>query len=371
MRIGVITFSTSKDNYGQLLQCFAMQNYLRNQGHDVFLIRYQNNITAKASFKITRTFTYLRKLPLYISFFLTQQTNKKNKNIYGNDSANERRKFNQFIIDNLVTTERVYTEDELNTNPPSADAFICGSDQIWGGDLSYFLSFAPDETRKLAYAPSFGGRTEFSPEYEKTIKQLLARFDFIGVREQSGVDVCHRLGFPDAVKVIDPTLLLSITDYDKIRISTHHKRPYIFLYLLGNPMICKVPEIYSFAKHEGLEVIYVGSQGQNDAYEKEYPQIGEWIDLIANAELVITNSFHCSVFSLIYQKKFITIPLNKGFERMNGRIDELLKSADLEFARFKGDFKHIYHNIYNFETFNRYQKQEIEKSHKYLNNVLK
>ena len=201
------------------------------------------------------------------------------------------------------------------------------------------------------------------------IKKYLSRFDFVGVREQSGVDLCHRLGISKAVRVVDPTLLLTCDDYARIQIKTKKAKRYLFLYLLGSPITCRISTIYRFARKKGLEVVYVASQGQSDRRKKTYPQIGEWIDYIANAEIVVTNSFHGTVFSLIYQKKFVTLPLTKGYERMNVRIEELLQVCKLDFAIYNGNLSKIYNREFDFSTFLDYQKIEKNKSDKYLATV--
>lgn len=370
MKIGVITFWQSKDNYGQLLQCFAMQRFLQKMGHDAFLIRYQSKPIEEARFKWEHIGKYICRLPTYVSLFLAQMRNKKNERLYANTNINKDRHFDRFLRDNLKCTDLVYTEEMINNDPPIADAYICGSDQIWGGDWAYFLSFAPDSTKKIAYAPSFGGLSMFTADYEEKMIKLLSRFDFLGIREKGGVEVCHRLGFHQAVKVVDPTLLLSVSDYEKIRIKVEKPKKYIFLYLLGNPMACNVSTIFDFANKQGLKVVYVASQGQNDPYEKIYPQIGEWMDYLAEATLVITNSFHCSVFSLIYKRKFITIPLIGGFARMNGRINDLLLSCNLERAKYSKSFDDQYQSNYDFSFFEEYQKRERNKSIEYLHKAL-
>lgn len=367
MRIGVITFSDSKNNYGQLLQCFALQLYLKKMKHDVFLIRYQNNHVQETSFKWRKIFVYFRNFPVYLSLFCDKIFEKCNKRMYETQSVDNIRQFDKFIQDHISFTDKVYTEEEINQHPPKANAYVCGSDQIWGGDFAYYLSFVPNDTIKIAYAPSFGGIRSLNPDYEKQIKKYLLFFDFIGVREQSGVDLCHRIGIANAVKVVDPTLLLTKQDYDCIRIKTKKRNPYIFLYLLGNPIACNVSEIYEFAKRNELEVVYVASQGRLDSYDKVYPQIGEWIDYLANAEFVVTNSFHCTVFSLIYKKKFISIPLIKGFERMNVRIEELLSESKLAFAIYKDrNMDSVFRKKFDFSIFQNYQKKEEQKSNNYL-----
>lgn len=355
MKIGIITFWTTKDNYGQILQSFALQQYLRNHGHDPFLIRYQDTPREGAFFKWSRIFKYVLQLPKYAKWFIGERLKSRNANKYAKSVVNIDRHFNDFMDANIRYTDTVFTKESIIQNPPIADAYICGSDQIWAGDWAYYLDFAPDEKPKIAYAPSLGGFTGFTPEYEKRMSELLARFSFIGMREQTGVEVCHRLGRTDAIKVVDPTLLLSREDYDKVRIPTEHDRPYLLAYILGNPMSCKIDEIFTFAKEQNLNIKYVTS-GHADDLEHIYPQVGEWIDLIANAEMVVTNSFHGTVFSLIYNTPFITIPLNQGFERMNTRVIELLKASALECRLYNGNLQS--NTEVSFTQFNKYKSQQ-------------
>lgn len=366
MKIGIITFWTSKDNYGQILQCYALQQYLRNKGHQPFLIRYTGPIGKKASFKLRNLYKYIIKFPTYFSLLINERNSAK----YEKSVVNKNRHFDLFIKDNITCTEEIYTSDSIMINPPKADAYICGSDQIWGGDWAYYLDFAPDNKPKIAYAASLGGITSFSPDYENKMKELLKRFDFIGMREQSGVDVCHRLGRKDAIKVVDPTLLLDKSDYDKIRKSSKglYNKPYILAYILGNPMICDIKEIYKYAQKIGLEVKYVTS-GKADNKEHIYPQIGEWIDLIANAEMVITNSFHGTVFSLIYNKPFITIPLKNEYSRMNTRVFELLDAVQLNDHIYNGNFSILEKNI-SFLPYQEYCKRQQYFSYIHICKIL-
>lgn len=369
MKIGIITFWTTKDNYGQILQSFALQQYLRNHGHEPFLIRYQDTVKDGAFFKWSRIFRYVLQLPKYVSWYINHKKQQHKAEQYQLSVANVDRRFVDFFLTNIKYTEEIYTEESIRQNPPVADAYICGSDQIWAGDWAYYLDFATDDKPKIAYAPSLGGITSFTPEYEQHMKNLLSRFSFIGMREQSGVEVCHRLGRTDAVKVVDPTLLLSKEDYDKVRIPTKHDKPYLLMYILGNPMACKVEEIYEYAKTRGLVVKYV-TFGHADNYEHLYPQVGEWIDLIANADMVITNSFHGTVFSLIYHTPFITIPLNHGYERMNTRVEELLNASRLSSQLYSGELISC-DDTPNFSSFDVYRKEQEETSfkhlHKYIN----
>lgn len=370
MKVGVITFSNSRDNYGQILQCYAMQVFLRTLGHRPYLIRYNETIEDPTGFKLVNLHKYIFKLPVYIKWYIDRIRHEKIEKQYSSIAASHDRKFDEFIKKRIDSTELPYSPETITDNPPEADAYICGSDQIWGGSWPYYLSFAPDEAIKIAYAPSLGGLTSFTPEYESEMKRLLSRLDFIGMREQSGVDTCIKLGFPETKKVVDPTLLLDAGDYRSIAVDHQSSSPYLFCYLLGNPTSCRIGEVYDYANSHKLDVRYVANQRIDD-FPKIYPTIEDWIGYIADADRVVTNSFHCVVFSLIFHKPVIYLPLNDGYERMNCRIDELLKSTGLEHLRYQGDLAKVDLSNIDFNRFDEWKLQEVFKSRSILSNLLK
>lgn len=370
MRIGVITYWDSKDNYGQMLQLYAMQAYLKKHGHQPFLIRYKADIPRRAEFRLRNIFNYVLKFPLYLKWFLNRSKLEQEKKIYAQTTNNELRKFSVFLLDNVEMTPIVYTSETIVANPPQADAYICGSDQIWGGDWAYYLNFAPLESKKIAYAPSFGGAGNFNDDYKKELQRLLARFDFVGIREQSGVELCKDLQRLDAVKVVDPTLLLNKEDYDKIRVPVNVKKPYLLLYLLGNPIQQSTRDFYAFAKRHSLEIIYIASQGKVDEFEKYPAQVGEFVDLVANAEFIVTNSFHCTVFSLLYHRCFCTIPLVGGYARMNCRVEELLLESGLDSQICVGKINDEMLEPLNFQKFDEYIRFQQNQTKDYLSQYL-
>lgn len=284
MRIGVITFSGSKDNYGQLLQCYAMQVYLRNRGHEPFLIRYHDTpIVDTTGFKVGKLLTYLRRLPEYLHWYIARHKESKDNIRYQSLADFERRDFEGFLSRNIEQTP-VFDKESIETNPPVADVYICGSDQIWAGEDAYYLSFAPDNALKIAYAPSLGGIKEFPKEKEESMRVLINRLDRIGMREQSGVDVCQRLGRTDAIKVADPTLLLNGEDYLKLASPPDDSTPYALIYLLGNTIDLDIKQIYDECQRRDLKIVYIASQGRNDDMPKCDPTIEQWLGLMSEAD---------------------------------------------------------------------------------------
>ncbi len=333
MKIGILTFWKTEDNYGQLLQCYATQTYLRSLGHEPFLVKATNGHEYEVTFKglikeKLRTAYRLKSSPLYLlrralgSAFYTLTHGRLRRHI-------PQRGFEEFRREYLHSS-RLYTLDELCTDPPEADAFVVGSDQIWNStDGLYFLAWAPDSVKKVSIAASFGARQP-SAEFCSLIKPWLSRFDLVTVREKSGLEICREAGCDDAHLVPDPTLMLRSDDYLKIAAPQAETSPYLFIYFLGTRTAINWREIHAFAKARGLKIVYVGSQGQEDKYRKEEPTIGQWLTLMSRAEYVITNSFHATVFAMQFRRRFIALPVGGVSTRMNDRLTTLLTPLGLQ-----------------------------------------
>lgn len=327
-KIGVVTFWTAKGNYGQLLQAYALQRVLREAGHDAFLVRYdyRNNVRDK-----------WRKLfnPLIVARYLYIKWFKKP----GKEDMG--RAFDRFLAEHLVCSE-VFRHQRLNAAAPPADAYICGSDQVWNGvDANFYLNFTPTGSRKIAYAASTGGHA-FSDGDIRAVGGWLRDFDFISVRERSGAELCRKAGRQDAVCVPDPTMLLPASAYRQLAVKPAAGRKYLLLYMIGwknNEL--EMEHVRSFAREKGLEVIFVSNQASGGSCPQEYPTIPEWLGLVDGAEYVITNSFHGTVFSILFNKRFSVVLLSGRtiVRAMNERIDTLLRLTGLE-GRVLGDDIH-------------------------------
>lgn len=333
MRIGILTFWKTEDNYGQLLQCYATQTYLRSLGHETFLVkattgRDYNPGLREQLFSKLRTAYRLLPYPLYLtqravkSAFYTLTHGRLKPYI-------TQREFEEFRQKYLNCTDREYTLDMLKNDPPQADAYVVGSDQIWNTtDGIYFLSWAKDNVLKVSMAASFGAR-HATPQFCDLISTWLRRFDLITVREQSGLEICREAGYDSPHLAPDPTLLLRSADYDRLRSPQPQRHRYLFIYFLGTRTDIDWKQINAYAKREGLDIVYVGSQGQEDKYPKEEPAIGQWLSLIANAEYMITNSFHGTLFAIQYRKNFVVYPISGIASGMNSRLTTLLTPLGL------------------------------------------
>lgn len=359
MKIGIVTFWNSEDNYGQILQCYALQRFLRDKGHDAFLIRYAPGRKINLKWVLSLPCRIVRKISLRLfrrTEFRFSQRFKEMNRIVRQENAAHPRHFSTFKERFIAVTSRVYDQYDIFTDPPGADAYIAGSDQVWGSvDPVYYLMFVPEGCKKIAYAPSFGGM-KLAGSLRKKIKRYISGFDVLALRERQGVEICRELGRSDASLVPDPTLLLSVHDYSSIAAPCLYSQDYLLLYLLGNEIDFDVAEVYAWARSRHIEVKYVASQGRQDAYDKIYPNVDEWLSLIRNARYVVTNSFHGMVFSIIFNKPFVVIPLAGSFTRMNDRIFDTLSAVHLTERIYKNSLDILLDPL-DIRAINDYLKQ--------------
>jgi hypothetical protein len=355
MKIGVMTFWWSEDNYGQILQCYALQKYLRDAGHDAYLIRYDSrNDKIRMPFLVNISMV-LNPVTLYN--FLKYRIRMK---IDMWEKRNNPRRFSEFREKYIKQSEKVYySYAELRDNPPEADVYIAGSDQIWNIWMmpiaraeniirAYCLDFGGPAVKRMAYAASFG-KTNFDSSSVRIFSPLMKKFDYISVREKSGVEICKQCGVTDAEWVIDPALLLDAAVYRGLYSGEPIRqpgKPYCLLYILGHKLDFSFKRVYNWAKNKNLEVIYVTGNAKHDAHRKYHATIPEWLYLIDHAEYVITNSYHGAIFSLIFQKKFQVIPVKGKEKGMNGRFDSLFEILAIELESTKKYFSIIDSSLY-------------------------
>ena len=333
-----MTFWWSEDNYGQLLQCYALQKYLRDLGHEAFLIRYfpDTDIPHQPTPIIKRIYKAFNPKKLYNFIKVKIQRKKRENERQKND-----RQFECFRQKYIVQTPIQYsTLKELQDTPPQADVYIVGSDQVWNYYCqfkntlhAYFLDFGAENTKRISYAASWG-RSSISDDEISEITPLLKRFDYVSVREENGIELCKKCGYNTSEWVPDPTFLLLATTYRNLyHENTIRKigKKYMLLYMLGNECNFAIQAVYDFAEKKNLEVIFVtGNSLTDDCHKQYYVTIPEWLYLVDNAEFVITNSFHCGVFSVIFHKQFGIVPLSGKVIEMNTRITSLFELCGIE-----------------------------------------
>lgn len=342
MRIGIITLWQSSDNYGQQLQCWALQQQLLKMGHEPYLIRY--DIEHRVLYK-TPWWKKLIKLMLLYPVYKRLKNRKQNKEekklIEYNALKNKNRDFENFRKNNLLMSEKLYSSlHELRDNPLKADAYIVGSDQVWAHLLSFdenramFLDFGDENVKRIAYAPSFS-MPKYPEHLNGRLKENLSRFDSLSVREQTGVGICKELGY-NAQVVVDPTMLLKKEDYSKIKDSASNGN-FIYLYYLNisSPEEVEWKQLQVFSQKQNLKVIatpasgYISGKEIFNPCDYAYATIPQWINMIANARLVVTTSFHGVVFCILHHTPFVYFPLKGVFSRGNNRVVDLCNMLGL------------------------------------------
>ncbi len=305
------TFSYIKFNlnYGSTLQCYAMQKYLKNRGHEPEHLRDY------------------RAHPLYIIKRL------KNIRYFRGFCAKTRAiiRVQKFIKKHMSFSKRGYlSESALKRRPPQVDCHIVGSDQIWHNDNRFrYLNYAPEDSLKLSYAASFG-RAEISDEMKENIKPLLQRFDGISVREKSAVDIISSMDLKSQW-VLDPTLLI---DSDEYPCEENSEKNYFYCYFLNlaDRESVHFSNIKQISKEIGKELKVSAPLNYMQFPEEKtiFPRVEEWLGLYKNADCIFTNTYHGLLFCIIFKKQFIFFPQHGEQEVENERFYSLLKLLPLE-----------------------------------------
>lgn len=340
-KIGIITTSCVKNgtygcNYGAALQGYALVKVLRDMGYDAHDINYtsDNEYRPQQYTVIKRT---LLRAGLLFNFSLVKQ---KIAEFRIRDCLTQNRlQFQKFIVENDLTylNGRFFDIRQLSLETSDFYAVITGSDVVWNptlhkniNDPGYFLDFANTGVKRIAYAPSFGV-TVLPEESRKTLKSYLEKFDALSIREKSGSDLIKEETGLDVPVVLDPTLLLEPSQYKNIENPIKDLPPeYILVYKFGN-LNHTQSKIREISQRLGVPVIYVPS-GPTNEYDIRYDfGPGEFIYAIRHAKLVISDSFHCTVFSLISHVPFLTFyrSVPEPGKDLNTRMINLLETVGL------------------------------------------
>ena len=330
-------------NYGGLLQAYALQQILKGMGHDV----------------VTDRLGVVRKLPLWnralrFLYHAVQFCILKNYRYYpyrylfvSFDKESKAKRSISINTDRFVNTH-IDTIDLLTRSNESVidavrqfDAIVVGSDQVWRATMSdiptYFLSFTKAiNVKRIAYAASFGtdDLNEYSKMDMKIASESIKLFDAVSVREKSGVHLCRDYFKMDAVHVLDPTMLLSKDDY--LKLIEEEDKPcsenILLTYVLDrtqekNDIIQRVGEALHLTSCENGAVKYFSNVVESNVSECIYPSVSRWVAGFRDAQFVVTDSFHGTVFSIIFNKPFVAILNSK---RGSSRFISLLSVLGLE-----------------------------------------
>lgn len=369
-KAAVITFHASH-NYGSVLQAYALQTLLTQLvgNCEIINLRTERQKDLYTVFTKRKGLKYcLKNLTHALYYFALKQ--KYNR-------------FNQFITEQLKTTSQIYLSlDDLQNESFNYDYYICGSDQIWNPnpvdfDWSYYLPFVK-KGKKISYAPSFGPIGKIPNEEIRTrIADYLASFDSLSVRELKSQQIVQELSHKEVPIVLDPTLLLTPADWEyllqdkKYKNEKYKNKDYILLYTLyANPQIISLTKFFS--RYFKMPIVITNFSNQYDVltpFKKQY-DVGpiEFLTVLKNAKIVLTSSFHGTVFSILFNKPFFTFEGNK-----DARIHNLLSLTDLTNRSINSNnvlnqLEHTYD--IDFERAQKLLENEKNKSLAYLRNAL-
>ena len=329
LKVGVVTYSNTIDNYGQVLQYLATQEFLRDFGCESFLLRVKKKIPLWKRLSAP-LYRFVKKIIKRDNLSLIAQQKGKIIRSWHVVSNRLEKKHPRYFENFRRQYFNIIEDDGSFFRNYKFDAYCVGSDQTWSeSPYFYYLEFAPKECVRFSIAPSIGHKP-ITDAFVNSVRNVLASYSFITVREKSGLELCQKAGRFDAHLVLDPTFLMSSEKYKSYASPLTKKRPYIFLYLLGAEIPIKVEQIFEFAQKNNLDVKYVASRGRDDGFPKIYAPVEEWLSLMANADFVITNSYHGTALSIIHHKRFMVFPVVGVLSSLNERIENIMNLFSLE-----------------------------------------
>ncbi len=312
MKVSILTQPLGH-NYGGLLQAYALQHYLKSIGCDVKTIDRRTPDSTSIPVK-THLINVLRLLAGRIKSI---PTTKKQFLVL--------KHLAEFRDQKLTMTETITSEDGIRdyARNQNADAFIVGSDQVWRpryspSILNFYLDFLDDVSspaKRIAYAASFGvDAWEYPHEVTERCKSLIKKFDAVSVREQSAVELCKSKLNMNVAWVVDPTLLLDVSDYLELikTCGVNNNKDCVISYVL-DPDLDKrsIADIVSHTVSKKVVSIRperkISQVRHRDISQCVYPRVEEWLQSIKEASFVVTDSFHGTVFAILFNKPFIAI----------------------------------------------------------------
>lgn len=372
MRIRTIT-SHDVYNYGASLQAFSLMKYLQSLGHECKIIDYKPDY-AKARYNFwyinttSKIYKIIRFWPirLVVCIILAPKRFKTIK---------RKKTFDYFTENYLELTKRFSNLDDLKKEKWNVDCFIVGSDQVWntdhpnGRDYANYLSFVPEGKKKISFAASFGMDKIF-PEYINMVKSELKKFDFISVRESTGVKLIENLGLK-ATHVVDPVFLNNKMFWHNIAAKSKiNRQKYILVYDFGKNKLIEDFSIF-LSKETGLPIISL-----NDFVEHQYASENinnagplDFLKLIENCSFFISNSYHGTAFSIIFHIPFFVFLRKKG--NVNTRMEDLLKYLDLKERIVLSQFDFVkWQNKIDYNHIDVLLEKKVEESKILLKNNL-
>lgn len=332
-KLGILTHYENSTNYGGSLQAYALCKTVEQFGWQAQQVRIDCFSGCTNLLKSAGTVNRLKRLvkkPLKAACMLIPSYRKNRQERLDKHNA-LLKVFEPFNKTCTPHTDRLYTASTVRDSLKYFDAFAVGSDQVWNPIWyfePFFLTFAPKNVPKFSYAASIAQNS--LPESVRSVyKKNLKDFIGVSVREENAVGLLHNVAPGPVHWVLDPTLLLDGAQWSAIAQRPRLDDPYLFCYFLGDDPAPRQAAA-DHAKRKGLTLVNIpnaaGLLHKNDAGFGDVclpdPSPEDFLGLIQNADCIFTDSFHASVFSIIFKRQFFTFP-RAGFEAMSARIYSL------------------------------------------------
>lgn len=314
-KIAIMTWY-NHENCGGNLQAYALSKFLTDRNYSLTFI----NVSERGN----KYIYFLKRIIKYMLALLGVSR-------YG---------FTKFQMNNFSETFPYYSY-ELSILDDKYDYFICGSDQIWAPNVFrdyYYLNFITTKDKKIAYAPSIG-LNEIPLCLEDKYRNLIKQFKAVSVREYTGKKLLEKIGV-EAKVVLDPTFLIKREQYEELIGDVCCKRKYIFCYFLNEKNNYK-NAVLEMAKRYNLDIIMYSKKADDALYSQKYikyinPKL--FLEMISGAEHVFTDSYHGTIFSIIFRREFTHLLRFEATDRIcqNSRVYDLLNMLGLEERIYNG-----------------------------------
>jgi len=353
------------DNYGSVLQTYATQEVMRNYGYEGEIVNYTRE-NYRYSFLKQDTFDRYRKRNDIFSNYLFAKLLQIRWCFIFKKRA---RVFDRFRNERLNLSKEYSSLAELKENPPIADIYVTGSDQVWNNEYNngilgeYYLEYSPAHLPKIALSASMGVENVKDEDLD-LMKTYLLKYNGISVREHSVMEILKKAGYEKVVHVIDPTLMLTKNDWvNKFQLKEGFSN-YVLMYQLNeNP--CMIEFAEKIALDNNLKLVIISSKSKKARCSYKVVKncyTEEFLNLVYNARYVITDSFHGTAFSFNFNKEvYVFYP-----PRYNTRIKSFLKLVQSEHRLVENCFDWDKYNEIDFLKVNKILNNEREKVDKFL-----
>lgn len=364
------TLTWFSGNYGSTMQAFALQKTVMELGYGNRIINYVPNKREKLAF-------FCKSSARFVTLKAKIENKKIESKFLNRDEIDlKNRKFEEFYENSFFLTEMIPVQNQMKSLNNKYRIFLCGSDQIWNPNYfkkCNFLDFVSESNKKIAYAPSIG-MTQLTENEKKKMKSYLDRFDKISVREESSKRLIESVVDKPVQVVCDPVFLLSREKWiEKMQLKEPEEK-YILCYFLGdNPEYQKMTEKLQESLKIKVKIIPTNTFGYALGFETQ-KTVGpkDWLSLLYGAEFVLTDSFHATAFSIIFNKSFYVLKRfsDTSPKSQNSRIYHLLNMTGLEDRIWQNTTNVSYIENDIWKTVDEKMRTERETSTLWLKNAL-